>query len=186
MSTVFLSGSRSISRLHPEVIRRLDNIITNELDVVVGDANGADKAMQKYLAAAGYKQVTVFYVGAVPRNNVGLWSVQSVDSTKASSGWEHYAQKDKRMAEITDYGLVLWDGESAGSIYNVFELLKNQKKVIVFYNPEKLFIPIDNQTEALNLLKRASDETVQNVSKKISLSQYFDHLQTGVQSVFSF
>ena len=32
-------------------------------------------------------------------------------------------QKDKAMAAEADYGFVLWDGKSSGSISNVFELL---------------------------------------------------------------
>ena len=39
MSTVFLSGSRKISRLSEDVIVRLQNIIDSGLKVIIGDAN---------------------------------------------------------------------------------------------------------------------------------------------------
>lgn len=186
MNIVFLSGSRSISRLHPDVQQRLDNIIASELDVVVGDANGADKAMQKYLAAHGYSRVTVFYVGLSARNNAGSWKEQRVEASSSLTGWEYYAQKDKRMAELTDYGLVLWDGESAGSIHNVFELLKNHKKVVAFYNPQKRFINVSSEEEALELLNTATSEIVNTVSKKIKLTKYISALQKNNQAIFGF
>ena len=63
MSTVFLSGSRKISRLSEDVIVRLQNIIDSGLKVIIGDANGADKAFQKFFADANYKNVTVFCSG---------------------------------------------------------------------------------------------------------------------------
>jgi hypothetical protein len=61
--TVFLSGSRKISRLNDEIRLRLKTIISKEFEVVVGDANGADKALQSYLADINYEHVTVFCAG---------------------------------------------------------------------------------------------------------------------------
>ena len=48
-STVFVAGSRQISRLPAEVTSRLDTMIEKGFQILVGDANGADKAVQRYL-----------------------------------------------------------------------------------------------------------------------------------------
>ena len=55
MSKVFVGGSRRISRLNEQVRRRLERVIEKNLTVLVGDANGADKAVQKYLAERNYE-----------------------------------------------------------------------------------------------------------------------------------
>lgn len=186
MTTVFLSGSRSISRLAPELRQRLDNIVANGFGVVIGDANGADKAMQKYLASKQYDNVEVFFVGIVARNNCGNWPSRNVEVKGKPSGWEYYAQKDKRMAELADYGLVLWDGESSGSIHNVFELLRSEKKTVVFYNPRKSFVSVNNEDDAVTLLNCASGEVIKAISDKIGISKYLRSAQNKAQTAFCF
>jgi hypothetical protein len=49
-TAVFVAGSRQISRLPAEVRSRLDTMIEKGFQILVGDANGADKAVQRYLA----------------------------------------------------------------------------------------------------------------------------------------
>lgn len=48
MTKVFIAGSRQLSRLNAEVKRRIDTMIEKGFTVLVGDANGADKAVQRY------------------------------------------------------------------------------------------------------------------------------------------
>ena len=57
MNKVFFGGSRYIGRLNQAVKKRTDNIITNGYLILIGDANGADKAMQRYLSEKGYRNV---------------------------------------------------------------------------------------------------------------------------------
>lgn len=51
MTKVFIGGSRHVSRLTAPVLERLHTIMEKELSVIVGDANGADKAVQNYFSA---------------------------------------------------------------------------------------------------------------------------------------
>jgi adenine-specific DNA-methyltransferase len=60
MITVFIGGSRRITRLSKAIQSRLDNMIDKSFTVVTGDANGVDKAVQKYFAGRHYKNVVVF------------------------------------------------------------------------------------------------------------------------------
>lgn len=46
MTCVVLGGSRHISKLNDEIRHRLDRILEQQFRVVIGDANGADKAFQ--------------------------------------------------------------------------------------------------------------------------------------------
>jgi len=54
VTKVFIGGSRRIIRLDAEVKRRIDRMIEKPLQVLVGDANGADKAVQEYLRSKSY------------------------------------------------------------------------------------------------------------------------------------
>ena len=50
MTKVFIAGSRQIARLPAEVKNRIDTMVDKGFQILVGDANGADKAVQRYLA----------------------------------------------------------------------------------------------------------------------------------------
>ena len=69
MTTVFVAGSRAISKLDDQIRERLDNIMRQQLSVLVGHASGVDKAVQAYLAKCAYRNVTVYSM-QVSRNNV--------------------------------------------------------------------------------------------------------------------
>ncbi len=140
MTTIFLSGSRRINRLDNRVRSRIQNMVDQNLHIVVGDANGADKALQEYLATQKYRNVLIFCSGQNCRNNMGSWSVVHVAADPGLKGRAFYTQKDIAMALKADYGFVLWDGKSTGSMNNVFQLAKNGKKTVVYLSPEKRFL----------------------------------------------
>ena len=66
MTKVFIGGSRAITRLHPEVAKRLRNIIDGKLMVLVGDANGADKAVQARVGGGPTRRSEVHASATVP------------------------------------------------------------------------------------------------------------------------
>jgi probable addiction module antidote protein len=144
MNTVFVGGSRHISRLSAEVKERLKNVIKNGYDVIVGDANGADKAVQKYLFESAYENVTVFCSGEHCRNNLGKWPTQHVNPPKNVKGFQFYAAKDREMAMRADFGLMIWDGKSAGTILNVLRLARAGKISVLVNVPHKETINISN------------------------------------------
>jgi adenine-specific DNA-methyltransferase len=78
LSTVFIGGSRDVSRLNDVICERLQAILDAGLGVFLGDANGADKAAQRWSAERGYRQVTVFHSGTSPRNNLGNWETRTI------------------------------------------------------------------------------------------------------------
>ena len=50
---VFIAGSMNIKHLDPKVKERIDNIVAQDFEVVVGDADGADTSIQQYLVNHG-------------------------------------------------------------------------------------------------------------------------------------
>lgn len=142
MNTIFIGGSRHVSRLPPEVKKRLDNVINSGHRVIVGDANGADKAIQKHFLEKHYDKVTVFCSGAKPRNNLGTWHTRRVDAPKNAKGFHFYAAKDREMAREADFGLMIWDGKSPGTILNVLRLTLAGKIAVLFKVPDKEVVKI--------------------------------------------
>jgi adenine-specific DNA-methyltransferase len=137
MNTVFIGGSRQVSRLSPMAKERLKNVTASGAHVVVGDANGADKAVQKFLLDANYRNVTVFCSGKAARNNLGKWETNNIFPPKGVSGFEFYAAKDRAMALRADYGLMIWDGKSPGTVLNILRLLKAGKKAVLLNTQNK-------------------------------------------------
>ncbi len=166
MSTVFLSGSRTLSRLNDAIRARLRNMVDNKLSVVIGDASGADKAMQSYLAGITYPNVTVYCSGSHCRNNVGKWKTQLISVDPNLKGRDFYVAKDRAMAAKADFGFVLWDGKSAGSIGNVVELTKRAKKVVLYLAPDRKFYKLLTEGDLAALLDKCDPETLDSIKRK--------------------
>lgn len=163
MTRIFLGGSRRISRLPREVQARLDRMIEQQFLLLIGDANGADKAFQRYLAERKYMQVEIFCAGATCRNNEGVWPLRQVAVPKGVRGFDFYALKDRVMAQEADFSLMLWDGESRGTLANAARLVRLNKKVVIYEAPEQRFIEIRSEADWQQLLARCPLELRQQV-----------------------
>ena len=87
--------------------------------ILVGDAKGVDLSIQKYLFKKNYQNVFVYYAGKTIRNNVGQWQTKNIYALHNEKGRNLYTLKDEQMANDTDYGLMIWDGESKGIMKNL-------------------------------------------------------------------
>ena len=61
------------------------------------------------------------------RNNLGNWQVEKVESGLKSKSSAVHAFKDRKMSQIADVGLMIWDCKSAGTLSNVIDLLEQGK-----------------------------------------------------------
>jgi hypothetical protein len=132
MNKVFMGGSRHVSKLSASVHERIDKVINKGLPIIVGDANGADKAVQQYLFGKRYNNVEVFCSGSVCRNNVGRWPLRHIEASTSDRGAIFFAAKDRAMALEATYGFMIWDGKSTGTLLNVLRLIHQSKKVVVY------------------------------------------------------
>ncbi len=144
---VFVGGSRHVSRLNERVRERLDRIIQKRLPILIGDASGADKAVQQYLHSKHYPSVQVFCAGDLCRNNIGNWNLRIVPTETRNRTFDFYAAKDRKMAREADIGLMIWDGKSIGTVLNVFRLIAQGKKVVIYNVPEREFWELRNQSD---------------------------------------
>lgn len=172
MNTVFIGGSRHISRLPAEVRQRLDNVIHSGHRVVVGDANGADKAVQKHLHDAAYDKVTVFCSGDTLRNNLGQWRTHTVAVPDHLKGFQFYAAKDREMAREADFGLMIWDGKSPGTVLNVLRLVRAGKIAVLFSVPDKRAINIKTPSDWESFLSRCSPQLQSDLQKRATPDEW--------------
>jgi hypothetical protein len=168
-SIVFVAGSRQISRLPAEVTSRLDTMIKKGLQILVGDANGADKAVQRYLADKSYSKVLVHCMKDHCRNNVGNWPTREVAAPRGARGFDYYSLKDRAMAETAEYGFMLWDGKSKGTVNNVVNLSRDHKAVVVYVAPTKQFRTIRTSDDLRDLLAQGDSDSVERIVSELHL-----------------
>jgi len=154
MTIVFAGGSRAVSRLNSTIRDQIDALIAKNCAFVIGDAGGADKAVQQHLAERKYPHVTVFCTGDC-RNNVGNWTVRVTTPPNRKKDFAYYAAKDRAMAREARCGLMLWDGKSRGTLENILNLLDGQKRVRVYLSPSKQLYTVSSEDELRDLIGRS-------------------------------
>jgi len=135
-TTIFVSGSRSITFLPSSALQALDQGFT----ILVGDCFGVDLAFQRYLSAKGYRQVTVCHINARPRHNLGFNSMQ-VSGT-------HQTDKDSYMGRTANFGLAIWDGASPGTAKNIARV----KTKVITVNPNDRTCIVCNSTSEIGFV----------------------------------
>ena len=169
---VFIAGSRGLSRLSNDVKRRIDKIVEKGLTVIIGDANGVDKTVQKYLSAKHYRNVLVYCMDGGCRNNIGNWTTRSITpSNPARKDFAYFATKDRAMAQEADYGLMLWDGQSRGTLTNIVDLVRREKPVVVYVSAEKNFYTLPQSTDLARMLRRVDPEALQRIGRDLQVSE---------------
>jgi hypothetical protein len=169
MTTVFVAGSMKIKRLDPRFVDRLANVVSSNLNIVVGDAGGSDASIQAALLAMNSKLVVVYCSGPQPRNNLGSWRVHSVFSDAEEGTRAYFTAKDVEMANVADFGLMIWDAKSTGTLSNVLELLRRGKKCVVFVNKNKMFITVAGIDGLNQLVETMSEGARAEAERKVGL-----------------
>lgn len=184
MTTVFIAGSMNIKNLDRKVKDRINNIVESGLNVVVGDAGGVDAAIQSYLVERGVRNAVVYCSGTKPRNNVGDWPVRVVDTTVSPGSRAFFTVKDVQMAQEADYGFMVWDAKSVGTLSNVIELLSRKKKSVVFVNKKKEFRTISDVPNLEDLVTCMSDQARKKADEKIRLTDKIEALKNSQTQMF--
>ncbi|MFC1538855.1 hypothetical protein ACFL6H_05480 [Candidatus Latescibacterota bacterium] len=169
MIKVFFGGSRKINNLNKAIKDRTDKIISHKYHILLGDANGADKAMQQYLIDNNYENVTIYCMEDTCRNNIGGWETKNIHSDRKIKDYKYYSIKDLQMSEDVDYGFMIWDGKSKGTLNNILNLCERNKKVLVYYIPTKCFYTLKNIEDSSELLKNLDKSILIEFDKKINL-----------------
>lgn len=154
MATIFISGSRVIPFLPEEAKCRLDRIIQEGHDVVIGDSDkGVDAMIAAYFADNNYDRISIYTTRPVPRLKTVLpsWKTVIVNSEidkkvdkqgNVVNQRDIETKKDKAMGDVADFGFVIWKPEypnrfgkasvSKGSLRNMVQLLSDSKPVVLY------------------------------------------------------
>jgi hypothetical protein len=170
MSKVFIAGSITIKNLTDDFLNRINNIVDNNFTILVGDASGVDLSVQEHLRNLCADNVFVYCSGIQPRNNVNSWPVRAVSAASKEGTRAFFSAKDKAMAAEADFGLMVWDKKSTGTLSNVIEMVRDRKKVAVYLNKDRHFIDIKTPDELDVLVSYMSDGARDLAEKKIQLS----------------
>lgn len=186
MKKIFIGGSRNINCLNEKLRKCLLDITNNNYLVLIGDADGADKAVQQFLSEIKYKDVKIYCSGENCRNNLGNWSIENVKVPANLKGIKYYMEKDKKMAKKAESGFMLWDGKSAGTLNNILELLKENKKTLVYYSPDNQFFTITGIEDVNNLVNKCDKFFIDRIKKKISMNKAILEIRSKQQLQLSF
>ena len=184
MTKVFISGSMNIKNLDRQVQSRLRNIIKSDYAVIVGDADGADTSVQEYLKKNKVHAVVVYCTGEMPRNNIGHWPIQKVRSDGLPGTRAYFTAKDIRMADDCDYGFLIWDAKSTGTLSNAIELVKRRKKALVYINKAKEFLTVKHVLDLQALLRFMSEGARIKAEQKIKLTEKLSALKNAQSELF--
>jgi len=128
---VFISGSMSIKTLPVQALYKIDDFLSDNFTILIGDAPGTDTLVQKYLFLQDYRDVLIYFVGNKIRNNVGQWETKQIKSNHLEVGRALYTLKDVEMVNDTDIGLMVWDGKSKGTLNNTLMMKSRNKEFSV-------------------------------------------------------
>ena len=126
--------------------------------------------MQRYLSDRAYSNVLVHCMKDQCRNNVGNWPTRQVVAPRGAKGFNYYSVKDRAMAEAAEYGLMLWDGKSKGTVNNVVNLSRDRKPVVVYVAATKQFLTIKTADNLRDLLAQGDADSVERIISELHLN----------------
>jgi hypothetical protein len=165
---VFIGGSIAITRLNAVIRARLDDLMQRGSTIFIGDANGADKAVQRYLAERGYAGVTVFCMKEC-RNNIGSWPTRHIAAPSERKDRTYYTAKDIAMAQEAGCGVMLWDAKSKGTLQNMLNLVGAGKRTLVYFAPTKDFHVLATEQDLQTLLARCEGRDLETAARGLGL-----------------
>lgn len=178
--TIFIGGSINFKTLDNSIIKRLENIIEQKCHVAIGDADGADKAIQEFFLSRKYNDVEIFCAGNLCRNNLNNWPTHNVEVSTKITGRKFYMIKDLAMAKVCDYGFMLWNGKSPGTMNNILNIIEGNKKVLVFFSPTTEFFTIFDIKSLNDLMKLCKSEHIEEIDRKIHLHKRIKEIKEPI------
>ena len=130
---IFISGSKSVSKLPDLAKTFIDQFIENNDEIFIGDCYGIDAIVQKYLESKGFSNITVYCSGVTPRNNFTSSAKihTCAEAAQGLTGSEFHYVKDIQMANDSDQALMIWDGKSKGTAENLNRIKEMGKSFVV-------------------------------------------------------
>jgi len=175
MIKIFLAGPIKIRTLDEQIRQRIDKIIEQNFEILVGDANGVDKSIQEYLYSKRYQKVRVYCVNE-PRNNVGHWEIKQILNNE-KRGFKVYTLKDKEMAKDADYGFMIWNCKSKGTLNNIINLIEQNKKTRVYIKNKKKIMNITSLDGLYSLIKECDPIEIDKTLNELDFHKRIENIE---------
>jgi hypothetical protein len=122
---LLLMGSKAfrVEKLPTEVASKIDEAISQNMTILVGEALGAPRLYQDYLQSKDYPNVIVGHAKSM-RYNAGNWKTKQYGND--------LKERELGMIEDCDSAVVIWT-DASGVIAENLELLKNLGKPTFIY-----------------------------------------------------
>ena len=73
------------------------------------------------------------------------------------------------MVDEAAYGLMLWDGESKGTLNSVINMVRQDKPVVVYLAPKKAFQNVRSAEDVIGLLSQCTRESVDRFERELRI-----------------
>ena len=100
-------------------------------------------------------------------------------------GFAFYAAKDMKMAEDVDFVFMIWNGKSKGTLNNIINLTKQNKKVVVYLTPHKVFYVLKTMEEAWEPVS-AYGADVTTLFNELDLGIYHKQKEVSIEQLSMF
>jgi hypothetical protein len=171
-----LAGSRKLAFIPEPVISMLQDHMEAGDTFFIGDAPGVDTTFQQFMVGNYYESVEIFSSAGYVRNNIGKWQEHQIETTLKSKSNALHAFKDREMCKLADFGIMIWDQESAGTLSNAIDLLEQEKTCLIYNAVDQEFVRFET-VESLNKWlvshRKVADEAISR------LKQFRNRLKAG-------
>ncbi len=182
---VFISGSKVLKdsigdgRLPDTVYSKINSLMADGAEIIIGDCYGADTLVQRYLYEKQYRNVTVYVSGNKngTRNNIGNWEEKHFGVHNTSNGYGMRIEKDLHMAEDADCGLALWDGESKGTFVNMVCLAAQGKTCSTYFLNEQKWVDISSLDELERYLNQHYGWQDEDIDKVLAICGFSEEMR---------
>jgi len=174
---VFISGSISIKKLPQEVKNSIDKITEQNIEILVGDADGIDTLVQNYCLSLNYYNLTIYSISILPRYKANeKFNTKYIEvSNSIRRERERQQEKDKAMTMESEFTFTIWDSKSKGSYANILRAFDNHKKVKVY---------LSNKNSFLNKITKDEIEFIYRENNGYTASEVIQYLKNGAEEIF--
>jgi DNA-directed RNA polymerase specialized sigma24 family protein len=78
--------------------------------------------------------------------------------------------EDQAMVDDAAYGLMLWDGESKGTLNSVINMIRQSKPVVVYLAPKRTFQNLHSANDVMDLLGTATARVCDALSANLAFN----------------
>ena len=73
------------------------------------------------------------------------------------------------MSDEADYGFMVWDGSSKGTLNNILNVLERKKRVLIYFLPRNGFVTAKSISDLRPILENCPPDALRTFESKLNL-----------------